>query len=294
MKSRVTNAMKKIPEIKFNKESKEQTDGFELIVLEDFIARIQNPVGHNPFRTHRLNFFMILIITDGEVHHSIDFKTHHLQAGDAMVISKGQIHAFDEHSNYKGYMLLFTQEFMQKYIAKSTMERINNLYNYFLGQKKINNAEQNDDFVRSLHYEIERKSPSSPNIMGALLSLYLLKINDKDDQLEHPSHSRKLDYFNQFRLLVEKNFSKTRNAKVYASDLSISYKFLNEVSKATVRSTAKSFIDNYVILEAKRMLITTAFSVKEIAYSLGFDEVTNFTKFFKKHTATTPLEFRKI
>jgi AraC-like DNA-binding protein len=92
---------------------------------------------------------------------------------------------------------------------------------------------------------------------------------------------------------VEKNFTKTRDAKAYAADLSISYKHLNDVSKEIVNSTAKSFIDNYVILEAKRMLVSTSLSVKEIAFELGFDEPTNFLKYFKKHTSITPVDFRK-
>jgi cysteinyl-tRNA synthetase len=101
-----------------------------------------------------------------------------------------------------------------------------------------------------------------------------------------------LEYFNHFRLAVEQNFSKTRDAKVYASELSISYKHLNEVCKQVVKVTAKSFINNYVILEAKRMLVSTSLSVKEIAFAIGFSEPTNFLKYFKKHTSLTPVEFR--
>lgn len=285
--------MKNIPEILFNNDSVNQTNGFELIVLEDFISNLKRTIDHNPFQAHRLSFFIILIITDGKVHHSIDFDTHDLCAGDVMVISKGQIHAFDENSQYKGYMLIFTEDFMQKYIANSTIAQINHLYNYFLGQKKINNPDLNQTLIHSLQAEIQSYSPSLPNIAGALLSIYLLKINNTNVSSIISADNKKLDDFNHFKILVEKNFSQTRDAKVYAGKMSISYKYLNEMCKEIMKTTAKAFIDDYVILESKRMLVTTPLSIKEIAFSIGFDELTNFTKFFKKHTKVTPSQFRE-
>jgi AraC family transcriptional regulator, transcriptional activator of pobA len=210
-----------------------------------------------------------------------------------MVISKGQIHAFDESSEYKGYLVVFTEAFMHKYIAPSTIAQINHLYNYFLKQEKINDPDRNHTLFSRLKKELKSTSSSLPNIVGSLLSIYLLKLNEENIHLATISVDNKyLDYFNHFRSLVELNFSKTRDAKVYASDISISYKHLNEVCKEVVKTTAKSFIDSYVILEAKRMLVSTSLSAKEIAFILGFDEATNFLKYFKKHTSLTPVEFR--
>lgn len=286
--------MKNIPKISFNSERATQINGFELIVLEELITNLKEALDHNPFQPHRLSFFIILIITEGKVNHSVDFETYDLQAGDVMVISKGQIHAFDKFSHYKGYMVLMTEEFIHQYMATSTIAKIKHLYNYFLGQEKLNNANYNQTLVRGLQAEIQGGSASLPNIIGSLLSIYLLKINDEKKRSKISISNKNIDYFNHFKGLIEKNFSKTRDAKVYASDLSISYKQLNEVCKEIVKSTAKTFIDSYVMLESKRMLVTTSFSVKEIAYAIGFDEVTNFTKFFKKHTHKTPSEFRKI
>ncbi|WP_430934227.1 AraC family transcriptional regulator [Saccharicrinis sp. 156] len=286
--------MRNIPEIKFNNRRVEHINGFELKVLEEFISNLKKPTDHDPFQAHRLSFNIILIITDGMVRHSVDFETHDLQEGDVMVISKGQIHAFDVHSRYKGYMMLFTEEFMQKYIASSTIAQINHLYNYFLGQKKINNPDHNQTLIRSLKKELQRNSSTLPNVIGALLSIYLLKMNDENDRSSNFIVNKYLDCFNHFKLLVEKNFSKSRDAKTYAAEMSVSYKFLNQVCKEIVKTTAKAFIDSYVILEAKRILVTTSLSVKETAYALGFDEPTNFLKYFKKHTSCTPAGFRKL
>ncbi|MBI9058110.1 MAG: helix-turn-helix domain-containing protein [Labilibaculum sp.] len=285
--------MKNIPEITFWKDKELQIKGFQLYVLEELITDALNPTDHSPYLPHRLNFYAILIITEGEVNHIVDFKVHNLRKGDVMVISKGQIHAFEKDADYKGYLVVFSEAFMQKYIAQSTIAQINHLYNYFLKQEKINNPDYNQILFTTLQKEIKRDSSSQPNIIACLLTVYLLKLSDENTCAVTTSIDNKyLEYFNHFKHLIEQNYSKTRDAKEYASDIAISYKHLNDVCKEIVKTTAKSFIDNYVILEAKRMLVSTSLSVKEIAFTLGFDEATNFLKYFKKHTSLTPVEFR--
>lgn len=286
-------SMKNIPEISFWKDKELQVKGFQFFKLEELITAELKPKDHSPYLPHRLNFYAILIITEGEVNHVVDFSVHRLKKDDVMVISKGQIHAFEEGVAYKGFLMVFSEAFMQKYMAQSTIAQINHLYNYFLKQEKINNPDFNQTLLRALKEELKKTSSSLPNIIGALISVYLLKLNEENTRLENKMGASKyMDYFHHFKLLVEKNFSKTRDAKVYANDIAISYKHLNNVCKDVVKTTAKSFIDNYVILEAKRMLVSTSLSVKEIAFTLGFDEPTNFLKYFKKHTSLTPLEFR--
>ncbi|MGQ1908969.1 AraC family transcriptional regulator [Marinifilum sp. RC60d5] len=286
--------MKKIPEITFWKDKELQIKGFQFYILEELITDELNPSDHSPYLPHRLNFYAILIITEGEVNHVVDFKVYNLREGDVMVISKGQIHAFEKDADYKGYLVVFSEAFMQKYMAQASIARINHLYNYFLRQEKINNPDYNQTLFNKLKEELNSNSSSQANIIAALLTVYLLKLNDENTHPEKTVDSKYLEYFNQFKFLVEKNYSKTRDAKVYASDIAISYKHLNEVCKEIVKTTTKSFIDSYVILEAKRMLVSTSLSVKEVAFALGFDEPTNFLKYFKKHTSLTPLEFRNV
>lgn len=286
--------MNAIPEISFKKTKALQVHEFQFVRLEDLMSDIENPTDHSPFHAHRLGFFAILIITEGEVNHIVDFEIYNLRKGDVMVIAKGQIHAFNEFSEYKGYLVLFTEAFMHKYIAQSTIAQINQLYNYFLRQEKMNNPDHNYILLDILSKELKGNSSSLPNIVGSLLGIYLLKLNEENIRSASSSvNSKSLDYFNHFKQLLELNFSKTRDAKAYASDLSISYKHLNEVCKEIVKTTAKSFIDRYVSLEAKRLLVSSSFSVKEISFELGFDEPTNFIKYFKKQTNLSPGEFRK-
>ena len=75
--------------------------------------------------------------------------------------------------------------------------------------------------------------------------------------------------------------------------MSISAKKLNLITSKIYGKKPKSIIDDRVLLEVKRQLVYTNDSIKEIAYSLGFEELTNFIKYYSKHTGETPKMFRE-
>ncbi|MDC0584431.1 AraC family transcriptional regulator [Bacteroidales bacterium] len=285
--------MKKIPEIIYENYNP-KTQGFELIKLSELFVKIKKPIDHNPHLPHKLSFNIILIITSGETTHLVDFNKHHLKAGDSLLISKGQMHAFNTLLKFDGYIIVFTEAFMQKFVAQSALTKISYCYNYFLRQEKIYAPLLHQQFIKIFREEVKINTSNISNILGAYLSIFLIKLSDQSLQnTPQLSAGKNYDYFIQFKKLVETNFSKTRDAKDYAHEICISYKHLNTVSKNVIGITAKSFIDNFVILEAKRMLVSTVLSVKEIAFKIGFEEPTNFQKYFKKHTQLTPAVFRK-
>jgi AraC-like DNA-binding protein len=241
-----------------------------------------------------VNFYAILIITDGSVEHIVDFNSYSLTKGDCLIIAKGQVQTFDKNSKYIGSLFLFTEEFMQKYISQSTIAHINLLYNYFLGQNSFKSSFYNERFMGMLTDKLNKPSlHSQPNFIGAALSIYLLELAELRIQADlSVSKLKSFEVFSEFqRLLISKHDS-THDAKVFAGMLAISYKHLNEICKQVVNKTTKQIIDDFVILEAKRLLVASSLLSKEISYILGFDEPTNFNKYFKKHTYLSPADFR--
>jgi AraC-like DNA-binding protein len=67
---------------------------------------------------------------------------------------------------------------------------------------------------------------------------------------------------------------------------------LTRASQAAVGVGAKRFIDDRILLEAKRLLIHTDLIAASIGQRLGFPRATAFTSFFRQHTSQTPGEFR--
>jgi AraC-like DNA-binding protein len=105
--------------------------------------------------------------------------------------------------------------------------------------------------------------------------------------------SADLDYVMLFRDVLEAHYKGHRQVTFYASQLIITEKRLNQATAKVLGKTPKQIIGDRIVLEAKRLLVYTTESVKEIGFRLGFDEPTYFIQFFKKHSSSTPLEFRE-
>jgi AraC-like DNA-binding protein len=140
---------------------------------------------------------------------------------------------------------------------------------------------------------------ASPTERNALiryqLSALLLRIEILHRQQLLQKHASLLEAqrFNRFQQCVEQHFAKWRQVREYASALGCSEKSLTRATREVAGITAKTFIAARVNLEAKRLLVHTALPVAMIADSLGFDEPTNFIKFFKLEAGCTPAEFRR-
>ena len=96
-----------------------------------------------------------------------------------------------------------------------------------------------------------------------------------------------------FKDLLETGYKNQKQVNYYAKEIIITEKRLNQATTKVLGKTPKEIIDYRIMLEAKRILAHTTESVKEIGYDLGFDEPTNFIKYFKKHSKFTPTEFRE-
>lgn len=87
---------------------------------------------------------------------------------------------------------------------------------------------------------------------------------------------------------------KLRSASDFASQLNVHVNHLNRAVKETTQKTTTQLIAERFLQEAKIMLKHSKWNVSEIAYALGFTEVTHFNNFFKKHIQQSPVKFRNI
>lgn len=97
---------------------------------------------------------------------------------------------------------------------------------------------------------------------------------------------------NQFFLLVDKGYMENRKVEDYARQIGITAKHLASVIKKTTGKYPSEWMDNYVLMEAKKLLRSTDLSIQEISYDLNFSTPSHFGKFFKNQTGTTPKKFR--
>lgn len=288
---------KQIPEISF---PNRQRRGLGFEVISNFeLLRDNIPTDHNPFRPHRIRFYSILFIREGEGWHFIDFKKYPYKKGSVIFISKEQVHAFRLNPKRQASFLSFTEEFLEKSSLGSSLMQQLSLYNYHLFQPVIQLDEQYFSFFSELIRRMEEEYGATEDfateevILSSLRILLCLSERIRKDHLETNDQSVYQEDFLTFQRLLNKNLLKNRQVQFYADQMDISTKKLNRITHQFFHKPAKSYINEQLILEMKRLLMNTALSVKEIAYHSGFEEPTNFVKFFKKHTDLTPAAFRK-
>lgn len=99
--------------------------------------------------------------------------------------------------------------------------------------------------------------------------------------------------FKRFQQQLEIDFAKHHQVQHYASALGLSEKSLGRLCVAAKGVSAKSWISQRLCLEAKRLLAYTSMSVQSIGHALGYEDASNFVKFFAKEAGVTPLAFRE-
>lgn len=285
--------MSKIPEIAFNP-SHVDIEGFEIIDLAKIKAN-KDSYDNDPELAHQPNFFILLFYTHGKSVQHIDFETYPVEANTLVYIAKKQVNAFAFNPELEGYLMVFSQDFFETCFNQLGKDIIFRLFTPQLFEPTLQIPEASDfkQYMQLLYKEYHAANNFNKKaIVESLFTVILtkaeqLKKRDTSDLVDNS----KTRIFSKFTQLIEQQYQTHRNAEFYAGQLAITYKHLNTICKALVQKTAKTYIDDYVILEAKRQLINSNIGSTKLAYSLGFDEPTNFIKFFKKRTDLTPKQF---
>ena len=270
---------------------------FDLLRVEEILAR--KHMDHNPENPHRLDFYALLFIVEGHGRHTIDFQDYAYQKGSVITVRKNQIHQFHS-SNSKGILLIFTEEFVISYLEQHEANKIVKIFNELLNPQYTELSESSYEEMRTLIHqmqvefnkEIDEHSASIlRNLLQAFMSkLYRIRAQELRRDLDH----RYMNQFIRFQALVEEECTIHRNVTYYANKLNITTRTLNTITNSILQKPSKSFIDEVLSLQIKRMLINTDLSIKEIAYQSGFNEPTNLFKYFRKITGLTPESFRSM
>ena len=272
--------------------------GFRIGFNREILLR--NDLDHDPFRPHRIRFYSVLFILEGEGVHYIDFKKYRYKPGSIIFISKEQVHAFEYNLYRRAYFLLFTEEFLERGNPTSSLMQQLSLYNYHLFPPVIHLKREEIARFASLANEMKKEFDApddqlTEEILHASLKIFLCQAERirKINRADKVGQSKYHEEFAQFQKLLSQEVLQSKKVQYYADALFMSTKKLNRITQEVLGKGAKSYIDEVLIIEIKRLLMNTSYTIKEIAYASGFEETTNFVKFFRKHTEMNPGEFRK-
>ncbi len=284
---------KEIPQIKFNSKVNDNF-GFEIVPISN-IAEHKKSYEHNPELPHQVKFYNLIFFSKGKGQHFIDFKWYDVKKNTLLYVSKEQINAFKFSDNLEGYCIIFTEDYLMKCLEILPRDAVFRLFmpQLFTPIVEVPTASDFKNYLELLIKESITDAFNRDIITESLFTVLLSKAEHyKQSQTFHVNDSSKIKLFQKFHALLEEKFSESRSADFYAKELAITYKHLNVICRELVNKTAKTVIDDFIILQAKRNLINSDIKSTELAYKLGFEDPTNFSKYFKKSTGLTPKSFK--
>jgi AraC family transcriptional regulator, transcriptional activator of pobA len=249
---------------------------------------------------HRHNYYSIIWPLAGGGKHIIDFREYSILPDNIFFVSPKQVHQVIITSVFTGYVILFNSEFLEKNSIRhdfiSNLKLFQNIDETPPLPLEEKTADKLRIFADNMMSAFINQTDLFLEIIGAYLKLFLIECNglcalSPGSNLQNIEVSKTL--VKNFKDLVERQYSRSHQVKDYAETLNVTPNYLNEVIKASINTPAKEFIQNRLILEAKRMAIFTEKSAKEIGFDLGFEDPSHFSKFFKSNTGQSIQAFKE-
>ncbi|HWU15371.1 MAG TPA: helix-turn-helix transcriptional regulator [Caulobacter sp.] len=248
---------------------------------------------------YHYSFHTLICVTEGEVTQMVDFQPAACSVGSLLVLRPGQVHSFGSDEGWDGWMVLFRAEFLPSETQRASdlppvlgLDRLPDLLSLPAGDFQA----VRDAITRM---QLDATSAAPLKDLHALLRyqlcallLRLSMLQDRHDSgAAAPGAGGQL--FSRFRQLVEQNYAGWHRVSDYAAALACTEKSLARAALQATGRSAKSLITARIALEAKRLLAHTDKPIYLVAEGLGFEEATNFAKFFKRETDYTPIGFRR-
>jgi AraC-like DNA-binding protein len=265
----------------------------------DFYANFLNLHVKNHHFTnlpHKHDFFLTILFTQGHGKHEVDFKTYEVRRGSIFVLKPGQMHFWELSKDIDGFVFFHSRVFFESGFNTLRIKDFH-FFNsfqtsplYILSENRLHKI---TSYMSELVEEYQKSEILKSIKIQSLISLVYTEICREKGTFNDITNKTYLEKLQLFEALIESNFKEIKLIKQYASQLNISEKHLNRITKNCLGKTSTQLISERNILEAKRMLIYSNLNVSEIGATLGYYDTSYFVRFFKKNTGFTPLVFLK-
>jgi AraC-like DNA-binding protein len=265
--------------------------------LDCFLIRVEKILSElgTDIPPYQQSKYTILYIVKGNGKKMIGTVIVPVKDRTLMVIQSRTINSSHYKKVSRGYNLSFNLKFfLQEQFPKHHLVKMN-LFNPGLMPYSYPNASMGKyltEIFETILNELEHYRKNREDLI-ALKTLELIILCDRQFKIEkkfvteyHPP------LLVQYIDLIQEQFKNHHSTSYYAKKLHVHPNSLNATSKRYLGQTAKTIVDEKLLLESKYLLHQTTLSVKEIAYELGFNSPSNFFRFFKRHAGQSPARFR--
>ena len=248
---------------------------------------------------HRHDFFEVLYLKKGSGFHVIDGNNYEIKPPCVFFMSRGQAHKLELSQDIEGYLFIFTADFYL--LNRADQNRLIEFpFFYTIHQDNPPLQLENESDIRFLEdlfrkgiSEISQPEGYSIEMLRSILDLILTTCAARYQAPENLMNKGKGQILvKRFFHHLEENHHKNLSLNEYARMIGVTPNHLTQTIKLFTGKTSSEIIKDKQLLEIKRLLVHTSLSVSEIAAQLNFDDQSYFTKFFKRETGLTPLQFR--
>ena len=261
----------------------------------DFVL-IENPEMDGsvefPFKS---NTVISIVVRSGSMACVVDMAVHRIDMQGMFIILPSQIvEKISFSDDFDGYCLLLSSAFLANMPMTNKIPLLANIKNhgFYAMDRQAFSALEN--YFKMAQGVLQNPNGYKHEILTHLTIAYFYGLGSYIHETATGSSlsSRYDQITNRFLELVRENCHIHRDMGFYAGILCLSAKHVNLAVKSVTGENAMKWIERYTILNAKSMLKTSLLSVSEISDRLNFPAVSDFGKYFKKHTGYSPREFR--
>lgn len=249
----------------------------------------------NIYGPHRDDHYMFFFQQEGTSELMLDFKRLKRTGSWLFFLLPGQVHQVisNEHSTgwflalsseriAESYRAVFEEMILVQEPITPTAEIAQQLNHTLSLLDGVCNEQSELKFQQQLMHSL------IDTCMGFFASAFLASAGTAP-----PTDLRPIAISRAFRVLLRKNFKAIKSPSEYAALLHISTTYLNEAVKQQTGFAVSRWIQQEVMMEAKRLLFYTQGTVKEIAHVLGYPDHAYFSRLFSKVVGQSPQQFRR-
>ena len=260
-----------------------ETNGMDIIIEPAFLL------------PHRKDFYLFVFVEQGNSRHWVEFIPYTVRPAHFYFTTPQQILLKEDTKPMKGFVVTFTEEFLL--LEENRLLRQLPLIQNPAGAHELALAAGDMIYIADVMRKMQAEYEAGDNWGNQMLTswlrvlvIYLSRLYT--EQFGENKISTGYYLLNHFQQLIAQRHAKLHEVAAYADLLNITPGHLNEMVKQQSGKTAISHIHNRLSVEAKRKLLHTDLSVKQIADELGFEDAAYFNRFFKRLNDTTPAAYR--
>jgi AraC family transcriptional activator of pobA len=245
----------------------------------------------------QLPYYQIVWISRGSGFFNIDLEKYRIESDTVYTIPTGRFHHILSNERLSGFVLSFNLDFLclgidatEEPLFKEISADLKTTRRYTI--KREDGALPN--VLAEINLAFKANSMLHREILSTLVKSFLMYVKRQSTSVrEEKISSHRVRLVNKFRAKLEDQFRTKKQVADYANDLFVTPNYLTDVVKKITGHSVSYHIQQRTVQEAKRLVIYDDATMKLVASALGFEDLSHFSKYFKKAAGMNFSDFRK-